>query len=628
MTMASRRWKAAAGRTVLRACLTVWMAGFAWAESGEIFNSMPSLRLLPGEDQVVFTLYGCPSDPEVLRSLVAFMNESGLGRGFDPGPTAVAASEPLIAYLAEIGWPAIFYPPDGGRMQVKGGTSVVGEDDEKTLRLMDRTGTFSAIQLGEWGYHFHQLQGDTGWWRAVLGGDFDEQQKDFVIPRENRGFLPLPQTREECYRQLREYFYWHRQAKRGRIISVTGHSHYEAYAAEWGADVIGLEIGENIRFTQSKFAFARGAARQWNIPWTVQVSPWFGNSVTTRGELQHGSSPVTGLDAGHSLSLYRRMWLHAWFAGAAMITPENSINYFFVDDGPPWELTSHGREAARINQFMQGHDRGNPHTPLLIILDHLAGYAPFHGKTWGVLEKTAGDRQIHHLLERRLFFGEQRIAYPDMDRNPEADYLHPTPYGEICDVMLNTVTAQTMTRYPFILLAGEVSLSRFFSLELCRAAAHGSMILMNQAHARSIPDDLLTRLTATGNLRIMDASGVSGAQPMPDTEAIPASVLEEIAATTMPVRIGGDPVQYQINRNRAGWVVELINNDGVFKEGKNPAVVWPEATASVELAPAFDFSSATEWMTGQVLEPRNSIISIDIPPGEIRFVEFRDPRPR
>lgn len=55
----------------------------------------------------------------------------------------------------------------------------------------------------------------------------------------------VPTTRRGCYEQLREYFLWHRQAKGGRLISVTGHSHYEAYAAEWGASVVGLEVGEN-----------------------------------------------------------------------------------------------------------------------------------------------------------------------------------------------------------------------------------------------------------------------------------------------------------------------------------------------------------------------------------------------
>ena len=277
------------------------------------------------------------------------------------------------------------------------------------MRIMDRTGGFAAIQLGEWGYHFHRLTSDRNWWKAVLGSSAPEVIEPFFIPAEQRGFDPKPTSREACYHQLREYFYWHRQAKAGRLISVTGHSHYEAYAAEWGASAVGLEVGENIGFTQSKFAFARGASRQWNIPWTVQVSPWFGPSVTTRGALQKEGNLTRGLDAGHSLSLYKRLWLHAWFAGAAMVTPENSINIFFDKESSPWVRTSHGLAASDVFKFMQSHDRGNPYTPLLIVLDHLAGYAPFHERTWGVLERTQGDWEIFNLLEKQLYFSSQRL---------------------------------------------------------------------------------------------------------------------------------------------------------------------------------------------------------------------------
>ena len=61
-------------------------------------------------------------------------------------------------------------------------------------------------------------------------------------------------------RRVKQYFVSRNRDLLGRTISVTGHSHYEAYAGEWGARCIGLEVGENIAFTQSKFAFARGAA--------------------------------------------------------------------------------------------------------------------------------------------------------------------------------------------------------------------------------------------------------------------------------------------------------------------------------------------------------------------------------
>lgn len=579
---------------------------------------LPAPRLLPGQSEFSFTLYGCPDNVTQLQEVVAVMRERGLGNGFDPGPSADAASRPLLEYLATVGWPVILYPPDGGRMQVKGGTSVLNNADEEVLRGLDRAGVFNAIQLGEWGYHFHRLQSDEGWWKAVLGADFEAQAKDFVKPAANRGYDPLPKTRRECYDQLREYFLWHRQTKGGRLISVTGHSHYEAYAAEWGASVVGLEVGENIGFTQSKFAFARGASRQWNVPWSVQVSPWFGNAVTTRGPLNTAGETATGLDAGHSLSLYLRLWRHAWFAGAALVTPENSSAIFFAESKAPWPLTAHGEAAAQAFQFMRTHDRGTPYTPLLIVLDHLAGYAAYHERTWGVLPRTPGDQEIFDLLERQLYFNATRLPVPGNPKNPEAGYLHPTPHGELGDVMLSTVPGAIMRRYPVILLAGEIEFSKFWVHELVTAAAGGSRILLHPRHVAALGPERLAQLQRAGAVEALEP------WTNPDTQrpaAISRDRLEQLARDMLPIDVTGDPVQYQINRNRAGWVVEVINNDGVVKEGRKPAVVHPQVIARVRLTPRFAWTEAREWETGRPL-PKGETVELAIPPGESRFVEF------
>ena len=52
-------------------------------------------------------------------------------------------------------------------------------------------------------------------------------------------------------------------------------------------------------------------------------------ACTTHGPVVNSGGTWTGSAAGHSLSFVRRMMLHAWFAGAALITPENSINSYF-----------------------------------------------------------------------------------------------------------------------------------------------------------------------------------------------------------------------------------------------------------------------------------------------------------
>lgn len=580
--------------------------------------SPPEPPLLPGSDVFHFSLYGAPSDPVELESLVGVLKARHLASAFDPGPAATAASAPAIDLLVRLGWPVVLYPPDGGRMQVRGGTSVLSGADEEVVRRLDRAGVFAAIQLGEWGYHFHRLTSDTGWWRAVLGPDFESQGGRFVRPAENRGYLPVPTTRRECHDQLREYYLWHRQAKGGRLISVTGHSHYEAYAAEWGTRAIGLEVGENIGFTQSKFAFARGAARQWNIPWTVQVSPWFGNAVTTRGALDTRGDTAVGLDAGHSLSLCLRLWRHAWFAGAAMVTPENSANSFFTTGKAPWELTSHGEAAAAAFGFMRTHDRGNPHTPLLVVLDSLCGHNGYQGLAWGILPRTAGDQEVDDLLEVQLYSSPSRLPVPGDPENPEARYLQPTRFGELADVVLSTATGALMRRYPVILLAGDMEFPPGFLHELITALEGGSRLLMHPRHVAALSPADRRRLEAAGPVEVLPVwTDPRTGRPA----AVPDTRLARIADEWMPLGVDGDPVQYQVNRNRAGWVVELVNNDGVVKTGRTAAVVHPGVVARVTLTPRFPVAGVREWSTGREL-PAEGPVRIEVPPGESRFVEF------
>ena len=142
------------------------------------------------------------------------------------------------------------------------------------------------------------------------------------------------------------------------------------------------------------------------------------------------------------------MWLHAWFAGAAMVTPENSISIFFEKAEAPWTLTSHGQKAAEVFGFMRAHERGLPYTPVAVVLDHLAGYNAYMDKPWGILEPTAGDRETRDLFDHQLFPGSDHIHAKPNPENPEASYLRPTPYGEIFDVLLTSAAPRSPSHLP------------------------------------------------------------------------------------------------------------------------------------------------------------------------------------
>ena len=573
------------------------------------------LRPLPGHLAFVFTMYGVPAELEPLSQLVQVMRDHQLGNGFDPGPTPRGHAKPIFDYLAGVGWPVICYPGYAD-MQVKGGRCVLGPEDGASLAAMDRAGVFTAVQLGEWGYYFHNLSPNEPWWRDVYGKEFDAF-KHLMKPPGLAGYDRRPTSRRECYEVLKDYFTSRSRDLLGRVISVTGHSHYEAYAGEWGARCVGLEVGENIAFTQSKFAFARGASRQWHLPWSVQVSPWFSGACTTSGPLRKEGGGARGLDAGHSLSFYERMWLHAWFAGAAMVTPENSIAIFFERASAPWTLSAHGRKAAELFQFMRAHDRGVPFTPVAILLDHLAGYNGYMDRPWGILEPSAGDRQVRDLFDHQLFPGGDHIHHkPDPD-NPESSYLRPTPYGEMFDVQLTSASAEMLSSYPVILLAGDIELDNEVIAKLERALMQGSTLLLAPAHQEAM-GPRFARLAKYPSAEVL--------QPWTNPEtgrtaAISDSRLQRLAREALPVEVSGDPIQYQINRTTNGLVIELINNTGVAKKPDQPASTDPSAIARVVLRPRIRCVSAQEWRSNRSY-PRMDQLQLEVGPGQSAFVEF------
>jgi len=592
-------------------------AAAAFPDHAALAGGPLRVRPLPGQDGVVFSMYGTPGDLETLKELVAVMREQGLGNGFDPGPSPVPAAKPLFDFLATVGWPVVCYP--AGDMQVVGGRGTTGPENEAALAAMDAAGVFTAVQLGEWGYYFHNLSCNEPWWRDNFGANY-EAYKHRMRPPGLAGYERRPESRRECYETLRAYFMNRSRDLLGRVMSVTGHSHYEAYAAEWGARCVGLELGENIAFTQSKIAFARGAARQWDLPWSIQVSPWFSGTCTTSGPLRREAGGARGLDAGHSLSLYERLWLHAWFAGAALVTPENSIAIFFEKPEAPWTLTEHGRRAAEVFRFMRDHDRGVPYTPVAVVLDHLAGYNGYMEKPWGILEPTPGDVELRDLFDHQLFPDADHIHFPPDPVNPEGRYLRPTPCGEIFDVLLTSVPPEVLPAYPVILLAGDITFDDGFLSELEKALRRGSRVLMAPRHRDALGE---------GFERVARQGAVEVLEPWTNPETgRPAAVandrLARLRDELLPVAVAGDPVQYAVNRLPDGWVVELVNNAGVAKKPDQPAVTDPAAVACVTLTPRAPWASATEWRSGKTY-PAASPITLEIGPGATAFVALTTP---
>jgi hypothetical protein len=160
-----------------------------------------------------------------------------------------------------------------------------------------------------------------------------------------------------------------------------------------------------------------------------------------------------------------------------------------------------------------------------------------------------------------------------------------------------------------------------FVRELETALASGSRLLLRDRHVKALTPEAWDRLRKAGVAEVL-AESVDPVTGRP--AAIPEDRLRRLAEETLPVAVEGDPIQYQINRNRRGWVVELVQNDGVAKTGRTPARVFPERVAKVRLIPRFGATPAREWMTGRSWTGAERV-EIEVPPGETRFVEFDAP---
>ncbi|MGI8837714.1 MAG: hypothetical protein ACR2H4_13910 [Pyrinomonadaceae bacterium] len=111
-----------------------------------------------------------------------------------------------------------------------------------------------------------------------------------------------------------------------------------------------------------------------------------------------------------------------------------------------------------------------------------------------------------------------------------------------------------------------------------------------------------------------------------------AHMLAHIFADATPITVNGD-VEYLINRNADGWLVTVINNNGVYKPQQGMAQVDRSAivTATISLR-SQEIKTAVDWITEKTIDLKSengrSVATVSIPPGGISIVEFRTQSPR
>jgi hypothetical protein len=101
-----------------------------------------------------------------------------------------------------------------------------------------------------------------------------------------------------------------------------------------------------------------------------------------------------------------------------------------------------------------------------------------------------------------------------------------------------------------------------------------------------------------------------------------AHMLAHVFAGATPVRVDGD-VEYLINRTANGWVVTLLNNNGVYKTQQGMAQVDRNAYVNVSINLRGEkIQSASDWISDAALKVDANSTSLRIAPGGIAVVEL------
>jgi hypothetical protein len=227
---------------------------------------------------------------------------------------------------------------------------------------------------------------------------------------------------------------------------------------------------------------------------------------------------------------------------------------------------------------------------------------------------------VRDLFDCQLLPGSDHIHQRPDPQNPEASYLRPTPYWEMFDTQLTSASAEMLSSYQVLLLAGDIDFDNACVSKLEFALKQGKKVLFGPAHKLALGDRFarLAKYTGAETLHawINPATGRPG--------AISDSRLRELADLLSPIQVIGSPVQYANNRTTKGWVVEVVNNNGVAKKPDQPATTDAGAVAQVVLRPRIKTSTAREWRSSRVWsEPRE--VRLEVGPGQNAYVEFNCP---
>ena len=293
-------------------------------------------------------------------------------------------------------------------------------------------------------------------------------------------------------------------------------AHYNAAAAtlnhmmySLGGKISGNENGECMGPTPTKYAFARGAARQFGGIWenyqvyygwaylqkpsggmqcsvTNSLSPGIVNAQLTPDCRVRHYCYLNGLKVGTGLERQKALILHPYLCGAGIWRSEADLNELVCfydtdtirkDDPLAINLRDqkfHISPMAKINihfydNIVKKHDRGVTVTPVALVFDRHHGYFPlyFGNAVWGLFPPSEMEK-VMWALDSHIF-----------KRVKDNDAYTTSRFGDIFDVITNDSGTDFLKTYQVLYLTGDVTLDEDFAARLREYVKAGGTLVVN-----------------------------------------------------------------------------------------------------------------------------------------------------
>ena len=453
----------------------------------------------------------------------------------------------------------------------------------------------------------------------------------------------------------------------------------------WGVKMLGMETAAVMPMTGMRIAFTRGAVRQFGGAFVYYHAPNFGDTATTFTRAQNFAGPDHfyhsryGATMGPSMSWYRKNYFLYYMSGASAIYLEQGHDQFFKP-GPgdhPFQLNPLGRITDEFISFAEKHpDRGTPYTPVAFLLDPAHGFEMTDYPQWPfeVSQIYRGDRALRELFGAAYY---PALVVEGEPATADKQAFVSGVFGDIFDVLTATDGAKsTLSAYRAVVVGGRIEWSAEWIQKLSDYVRNGGTVVLNAAQIKGVPAHLLgVRLTndvseadgarclasgevpqdLTGQMFRFEKVELKGATALiaapngdplvtvnkvgkgrvifssvadllgVDERLTPfaAHMLAHLFAEATPVKVSGD-VEYLINRTANGWVVTLINNNGVFKPQQGLAAVDRSGRSHVKVTLGLRngrISGATNWINDHVYP--TGPLSVLVAPGGVAVVEIR-----